>query len=186
MLGHETEPDGRSMTVVSVACIKTRGVTKGAHNALGNEKSQKCRKCFLQYSVFASERSQFRTWGRQTCFLPRAPSNLGTPQSKLQNFLLFVSNIKMIVFITSLCACVLSDGTFKHNSKSDTCFSTTISVRWLCVRVVLEIRRFFGITLITINKSVKTNYWNEVNSWNSIGCLTFRKLNVFRETVVSS
>ena len=24
MLGHETEPDDRSMTVVSVACIKTR------------------------------------------------------------------------------------------------------------------------------------------------------------------
>jgi len=30
-------------------------------------------------STFASERPQVRTWGRQTCFLPRAPSNLVTP-----------------------------------------------------------------------------------------------------------
>jgi len=34
---------------------------------------------FLQYSTFASERPQVRIWGRQTCFLPRAPSNLVTP-----------------------------------------------------------------------------------------------------------
>jgi len=30
-------------------------------------------------STFASERLQVRTWGRQTCFLPWAPSNLVTP-----------------------------------------------------------------------------------------------------------
>ena len=30
----------------------------------------------LQCSAFASESPQVRTWGRQTCFLPRAPSNL--------------------------------------------------------------------------------------------------------------
>jgi len=45
----------------------------------GVEKFQKCHKYFLQYSEFASERAQVRTWGRQTCFLPRAPSNLVTP-----------------------------------------------------------------------------------------------------------
>ena len=34
----------------------------------------------LQCSIFTSERPQVRTWGgRQTCFLPRAPSNLVTP-----------------------------------------------------------------------------------------------------------
>jgi len=33
----------------------------------------------LQCSTFASERHQVRTWGRQTCFLPQAPSNLVTP-----------------------------------------------------------------------------------------------------------
>jgi len=32
----------------------------------------------LQYSTFASERSSVRTWARQTCFLPQAPSNLAT------------------------------------------------------------------------------------------------------------
>jgi len=33
----------------------------------------------LQCSTFASERPQVRAWGRQTCFLPRAPSDLVTP-----------------------------------------------------------------------------------------------------------
>ena len=33
---------------------------------------------FLQYSKFAFERPQVRTWGRQTCFFPRAPTNLAT------------------------------------------------------------------------------------------------------------
>jgi len=47
----------------------------------GADKSQKYHKCSLQYSTFASERSEVRTWGRQTCFLPRAPSNLVTPLS---------------------------------------------------------------------------------------------------------
>jgi len=37
---------------------------------------------FLLYSKFASERAQVQTWGRQTWFLPRAPSNLGTPLEK--------------------------------------------------------------------------------------------------------
>jgi len=30
------------------------------------------------HSRFASDRPQVGTWGRQTCFLPRAPSNLVT------------------------------------------------------------------------------------------------------------
>jgi len=33
----------------------------------------------FQNSTFASERPQVRTWGRQTCFFPQAPSNLVTP-----------------------------------------------------------------------------------------------------------
>jgi len=47
----------------------------------GAKKSQKCHTHFLQYSTFASERPQVQTWGRQTCFLPRAPSNLVRPLS---------------------------------------------------------------------------------------------------------
>jgi len=43
------------------------------------EMSQQFHKYFLQYSKFPSGRPQVRTWGRQTCFLPRAPSNLVTP-----------------------------------------------------------------------------------------------------------
>jgi len=35
----------------------------------GAEKSQQCHKYFLQYSTFASERLQVRTWGFQTRFL---------------------------------------------------------------------------------------------------------------------
>jgi len=48
-------------------------------NAGGAIKSQQRYKYFIDYSTFASERSQVWTWGRQTCFLPRAPSNLATP-----------------------------------------------------------------------------------------------------------
>jgi len=38
-------------------------------------------KYFLQCSTLASDRSEVRTWERQTCFLFRAPSNLVTPLS---------------------------------------------------------------------------------------------------------
>jgi len=57
-------------------------ILRGAPNDCGGaKKSQQCHKHFLQYSTFASERPQVRTWGRQTCFLPRAPSNIVTPLS---------------------------------------------------------------------------------------------------------
>jgi len=57
-----------------------RQMTAGSPNDCRSaEKSQQCHKRFLQYGKFASERVQIRTWGRQTCFLPRAPSNLVTP-----------------------------------------------------------------------------------------------------------
>jgi len=71
-----------------------RGVTKRGQGATiprapndcrGPEKSQECHKYSLQYSTFASERLQVRTWWRQTCFLPRAPSNLVTPPLILQS-----------------------------------------------------------------------------------------------------
>ena len=52
------------------------------------EKPQQCHKYFLQYSTFASERPQFRKWGRQTCFLTRAPSNIVTSLLGLQPSLL--------------------------------------------------------------------------------------------------
>ena len=42
----------------------------------GAKKSQQCHKYFLQYSKFQYGKSNM---GRQTCFLPRAPSNLVTP-----------------------------------------------------------------------------------------------------------
>ena len=62
------------------AQLPGRRVTIGAPNHCGDaEKSKLCHKRFLQCSTLASERSQFRTWGGQTCFLPRAPSNLVTP-----------------------------------------------------------------------------------------------------------
>ena len=38
----------------------------------------------LQCSTFASERPQVRTQGRQTCFLPRAPSNFVEPLTVIQ------------------------------------------------------------------------------------------------------
>jgi len=49
----------------------TRG--KGAQLS-GRRKSHQYHKCILQCSTFTSERPQVRTWGRQSCFFPRAPS----------------------------------------------------------------------------------------------------------------
>jgi len=43
------------------------------------ETSQHRHKYYLQYRTFASVRLPVRTWGHQSCFLPRAPSNLVTP-----------------------------------------------------------------------------------------------------------
>jgi len=65
-------------------------ITMGASNRCGGRqmiaggagKSQQCHMCILQCSKFVSERSQVRTWGRQTCFLPLVPFNLVTPQYK--------------------------------------------------------------------------------------------------------
>ena len=63
----------------------SQGITRGArgHNSpgaesLGDPKAPTMSKYFLQYSTFASEIPQVRTQGRQTCLLPRAPSNLVT------------------------------------------------------------------------------------------------------------
>jgi len=50
----------------------------------GAEKFRQCHKRFLQYSTFASKKPQSRTWGRQTCFLPRVPSSLATPLSTFE------------------------------------------------------------------------------------------------------
>jgi len=51
-------------------------ITMGAPNHCGERrKSQQYHKCFLQCSTFASERPQVPTWGRQSCFLPQAPTN---------------------------------------------------------------------------------------------------------------
>jgi len=52
----------------------SRGVVRG-HNVQGVEKSQ----VISTIHYICSERPQVRTWGRQTCFLPWAPSNLVTP-----------------------------------------------------------------------------------------------------------
>jgi len=69
----------------SRTALQARNDGKRGHNSPsaeslpGGRKSQQYHKCFLQCSTFASERPQVRTRGRQTCFLPRASSNLVTP-----------------------------------------------------------------------------------------------------------
>jgi len=56
-----------------------RPVTMGVPNDYRVAEKSQCHKHFLQYTTFTSKISQVRTWGRQTCFLPRAPFNLVTP-----------------------------------------------------------------------------------------------------------
>jgi len=62
------------------------------------EKSQQCHKYFLQYSTFASERPQVQTWGRQTCFLPRAPSNLVAPLSGVSTNRITISDTRKLCY----------------------------------------------------------------------------------------
>jgi len=45
----------------------------------GRQKAQQCHTYILQHTTFVSGRPQVKKWGRQTCFLPQAPSNLVTP-----------------------------------------------------------------------------------------------------------
>jgi len=68
-----------------------RGVKTGikGHNSPGAESLWGRRKVLtmsqvLQCSTFASERPRVRKWGHQTCFLPRAPSNIVTPLTLIQ------------------------------------------------------------------------------------------------------
>jgi len=64
------------------AQLPGRRITLGALKYCGGaKKSQQCHTYILQYSTFASGRSQVRKWGRRTCILLRAPSNLVTPMS---------------------------------------------------------------------------------------------------------
>ena len=75
-------------TIRGVATEGQGGTTPRAPNhCKGAEKSPKCHKYFLQHSKFASERSQVRTWVRQTCFLPRALANLVTPLTTMPTVL---------------------------------------------------------------------------------------------------
>jgi len=68
--------------------LSGRGVTRGTKGvqftgrrmtAGDAAKSQQYHKYFIQDSASASERPPVQTWGRQACFLPRAPPNLVTP-----------------------------------------------------------------------------------------------------------
>jgi len=73
--------------------LHCRGITRGERGTIprapnhypGRRKSQQYHMCFLQCNTFASERPQFRTWGRQSCFMPRAPSNLAAPRLHWQH-----------------------------------------------------------------------------------------------------
>jgi len=60
-------------------CFLKLPVGKEGHNSPGAESlgAQQRRKYFLHCGKFTPKRH--RTWGRQTCFLSRAPSNLDAP-----------------------------------------------------------------------------------------------------------
>jgi len=62
-----------------------RRITVGREiTAWGAEKAQQCHKYFLQYGAFASEKTQVRTWGRQTPNLLIVP--VSSEISDLRNF----------------------------------------------------------------------------------------------------
>jgi len=77
--------------------------------AVGPKSPKTVARYFLQYSKFASERAQVRTREWQTCFLPRAPSNLVTSLHNNHHHLsLTISilwvfwNVRMLNWVTSI------------------------------------------------------------------------------------
>ena len=58
--------------------MRNRGVTRGAQFP-GRRKVPTMSQALFQYGTFASARPLIWAWGRQTCFSPRAPSNVVTP-----------------------------------------------------------------------------------------------------------
>jgi len=77
----------------SAESLTGRQITVG-----GAEKTQQYHKHFL-----TSERPYVRTWERQMCFLPRAPSNLVTPLIYVPTFtqLLLSNRSAMLLFCNS-------------------------------------------------------------------------------------
>ena len=51
----------------------------GTESLWGSRRVPTITQVLFLYSTFASERRQGRTWGRQTCLVPRMPSNSVTP-----------------------------------------------------------------------------------------------------------
>jgi len=71
--------------IVYLAMQRRNEGGQGGRNSLGAEPLRRAPKSpnnvastFFS-STFTSKRRQVRTWGRQTCFLSRVPSNLVTP-----------------------------------------------------------------------------------------------------------
>jgi len=81
------------------------------------KKSQQCHKYFLQCSTLASERPQFRTWGRQTCFLLRAPSNLITLLSICLNLFRFTTSACFAYDKTVINQCRVDKSSFEDQSE---------------------------------------------------------------------
>jgi len=102
--------------------------------AAGGKKSHQCHKYSLQYRTFASERPQSRTRERQTCFLPRAPSNLVRP-------LLTISQQNIIIKITAK-AIDVNDIFVGVPGTTATIISTlAIKLQWSCCMFIWSVGR---------------------------------------------
>jgi len=90
---NEGEQGGRNSP--GAESLLGRRITAGALKSPNNVTST--------FSGFASERPQVRTWGRQTCFLSRAPSDLVTPLVVLHTskFLLFERSLSVSVVVVN-------------------------------------------------------------------------------------
>ena len=73
--------DARSYVTSNLGQERNEGDTipRAPNDCWERRKARTMSQYFLQRSKFASERPQVRTWGRQTSFLPRAPSKLVAP-----------------------------------------------------------------------------------------------------------
>jgi len=85
LVSYRSTPESRTALQGRNEWGKGSTIPRAPNHYWGRWKSQQYHMCFLQRNAFASERPQVRTGGRQSCFLPRAPSNLATPRLHWQH-----------------------------------------------------------------------------------------------------
>jgi len=99
---HVAAARGVTSGAMGVQFLGRRITAGGAESCVGRRKLPIIHKYFLHYSTFAPKDLRFEHGGRQTCFLPLAPSNLVTPLSAACVTATFLPPFKRILVLCGL------------------------------------------------------------------------------------